>query len=367
MKRWVILLVWLGTQASAETLNLTSNCENNICTTGSTVMEVEITAANAGRKFQLTGTAQPTITFTPAAAGKWNVTVKLDLGRNDLSVKTVDGSGADLGDVGTAVVYYQLDDARANLVATGFFGVSLDSFAASDLNKYINPDQNSKIKERGVGGITFGYRLVGDPKKDKTGANWVKRSQLWIYGEAIHGVRSAGVDCTEDQAATETTTRGVCVSFDPSKPNRTLYMIRASTSLEAFMGARWEMFSLQPLTGAPAAFYVKGQAGFLTVAGSGGDLIDVHHIAAGAVAKAGMFTGSYLEMGLGKTALFPKGDAFPRMKVNAYLQWPLFGQWLQKHGMTGFAQMTVDSNPQKGGADSVQSYFGINFDLRTLF
>ena len=357
MLRILVLGILTALLAPAGTLRVTTDCPGNICVSGQAVVSVEITGANVGKRFQITllpGVAQPTIVFTPADAGKWTTAVNLDLGRNVVSVSAVD---TDRGLLGIAIVDLQPDDARSGLMATGFFGVSLDSFAAAALNTYINPGQNGKIKERGVGGVTFEYRLFGDPKR-------VKRSQLWVYGEAIHGVRSAGVDCNPNEAPDAAS--GVCVSFDPAKPNRTLYIIRASTSLEAFLGARWEMRSLQSRTGAPAALYVKAQAGFLMIAGFGGDLIGMHHVAVGAVAKAGMFTGSYLEMGLGKSALFPK-DSFPRMKVDAYLQWPLFGQWLQQHGMTGFAQMTVDSNPQKGGADSVQSYFGINFDLRSLF
>jgi hypothetical protein len=38
-----------------------------------------------------------------------------------------------------------------------------------------------------------------------------------------------------------------------------------------------------------------------------------------------------------------------------------------ERGLHGFAQMTVDSNWSRGGADSIQSYFGVNFDVGKLF
>ncbi|MEO5922831.1 MAG: hypothetical protein ABIR70_03295 [Bryobacteraceae bacterium] len=317
--------------AWAETLSIRTDCD--ICTAAEAILAIDLSTAVP---LKIAVNSRVTIVH-PSAAGTWQAPLILDPGRNDITVEA-------LGHVATTVVYYQRDDARSPLAATGFFGISLDSFADSEWNAYINPDQNSKIKERGIGGISFEYRLLGDPNKPRT--------QLWIFGKTIHGVRSAGVDCASI---------GVCVNFHPAKPNRTLYMIRASTSLEAILGARWELHSLQSRTATAAALYLKAQAGFVSVAGSGGGLMDVHHIALGAIAKTGRFAGSYVEAGVGKATLFPH-DAFPRTKIDAYLQWPL-----AKRALTGFAQMTVDSNPHKGGADSVQSYFGIKFDLRSLF
>ncbi len=319
------------TTAWAETLTIHTDCD--ICTTAETILAIDVRNAVPMR---ITVNSHTTL-VQPSVAGTWQTPLTLDPGRNEIAVEAS-------GLIATKVIYFQRDDARPNLIATAFFGISLDSFAASEWNAYINPDQNSKIKERGIGGISFDYRLLGDPNKSHT--------QLWIFGKTIHGVRSAGVDCAST---------GICIDFDPTKPNRTLYMIRASTSLEAILGARWELHSLQSRTDTAAAFYLKGQAGFVTIAGAGSGLVDVHHIAVGAIAKTGRFNGSYVETGVGKTTLFPK-NAFPRVKVDAYLRWPL-----AKTGLTGFAQITVDSTLHKVGADSVQSFFGINFDLSRLF
>jgi hypothetical protein len=354
MKRILILLLACGAMVMGEKLNLRLDCENDICTKREAVLELDIPAGLVNVELELVlrgeGGAQSTLLVRATSAGTWSGVVVLAPGRNDVLVTAKD---AELGLVGEVVVYCQEGDARGSLEATGLFGIALDSFAASELDSYINPEQNTQIKERAVGGITFDYRLAG---------NAGKGSQLWVYGRAMHGLRSAGVNCGDETAASA----GVCIQFDPTKPNRTLYMIRASTSLEALLGVRWEIAGLQKFASSPAAVYLKGQAGFVAVAGSGGSVMGAHAIAVGAIVKAGAFTGSYLDVGVGKTALFPS-QKWPRVKVDAYLQWPLFGAWLEQHGTTGFAEITVDSNPRKGGADSVQSYFGVNFDLRSLF
>jgi hypothetical protein len=255
-------------------------------------------------------------------------------------------------------------DTRDKFEATGYFGVSVDSFASSELNKYINPDQNSLVKERAIGGVSFAFRLIGDPKPEGVAGEpskpWINRTKLFVFGETVHGARSAGVDCTEDQPASGSQGASVCVQFDPTKPNRTLAIIRNSTSLEAFTGLRWELKQMTQ-----SALYVKGQAGFLTVAGAG-SLLNSDHGALGIISTDGNFKGSYFEAGLGRTDLYPTHRS-PRLKIDGYLQFPLLGKWVAAHGVSGFAQMTVDSSMGRGGADSIQSYFGINFDLKGLF
>jgi hypothetical protein len=258
-----------------------------------------------------------------------------------------------------AIAPAQEGDTRPQIEASAYFGVALDSFAAAELNKYVNPDQDAKVRERAIGGLSFAFRLLGNPAAPATD-RWTKRSQLWLFGETVHGVRSAGVDCTADDPASGSKGVGICVQFDPTKPDRTFAIIRNSTSLEAFAGLRWEFKQLPQ-----AAIYAKGQAGFITVAGLGGDVVDSHLAGLGILSTAGNYAGSYFEVGLGKTDLFPTHTA-PRLKVDGYLQFPLPKSWMDR-GLHGFAQMTVDSNWSRGGADSIQSYFGINFDVGKLF
>src|SRR5262245_57569129 len=81
-------------------------------------------------------------------------------------------------------------DDRPGVDATIFFGLSIDTFSAEELRTYLNPQDSGNRRERFVGGFNFEYRLVG--RGDDRGG------QFWIFGETIHGVRSADVNCAVD-------------------------------------------------------------------------------------------------------------------------------------------------------------------------
>lgn len=57
----------------------------------------------------------------------------------------------------------QAIDCRNNFEANAYVGVAIDTFAAGEVNKYLNPDDANKIKVRGVGGFDFAYRLHNGP------------------------------------------------------------------------------------------------------------------------------------------------------------------------------------------------------------
>lgn len=235
------------------------------------------------------------------------------------------------------------------IYASFYTGLSIDAFAADSLRRYLNPEQSGNTRERLVAGFNFGYRLLGD----STGR------QLWLYGETIHGVRSADVDCQENPDLP------LCQQnpFDPTNaPEKTLAILREATSLEAFVGLRWEFLTIQDDTDDVAALYVKGQAGFLTVSEFGGDLVDVHHVGAGLTVTGGDYAGSYIEFGFGRTDLY-KENSGRRLKVDAYLSWTV--GLFEAFGAYPFAEITVDSDFGKG-SDSVQSYLGIDFSLDCL-
>jgi hypothetical protein len=82
-------------------------------------------------------------------------------------------------------------DEREDFEIMGYFGMAIDTFAAEDLKKYLNPEESGELRQRGGGGFNFSYRMTSVPKPDK----WPK--QLWVYGETIHGVRSADVTVLE--------------------------------------------------------------------------------------------------------------------------------------------------------------------------
>src|SRR5690606_5859083 len=87
-----------------------------------------------------------------------------------------------------------ITDERDNLVVAPYVGIAIDSFAAGDINAYLNQDESGEIKERMTGGLEFAYRLIGIPND-----NAVRNGrQFWIYGRTTHGVRSADVDCREN-------------------------------------------------------------------------------------------------------------------------------------------------------------------------
>lgn len=234
---------------------------------------------------------------------------------------------------------------RRGFEATAYAGLSIDTFSADELQHYLNPEASGIQKERFVAGFDFAYRLVAG------------RRPLWIYGETVHGARSADVDCKTDQNAP------VCEPFTDveSLPERTIYILRNASSLEAFTGARWEVADVNAGTGYDAKVYLKAQAGFLAVEGAAADVIDIHHLAVGLLETAGNFSGSYLEAGWGKTDLYSSHQN-RRLKVDGYLTFQIGGL----DGVRPFVQMTVDADAGSG-ADSIQSYMGLALSLDRLF
>ena len=156
-------------------------------------------------------------------------------------------------------------DCRSTFEATFYTGLSIDTFAADEFSKYHNFEDASKPKERLVGGFDFAYRIRGDPKRtvDKE-SSWPKKTQVWVYGETVHGVRSKDVDCSVAQNKTLPscdfiTTTGANPGGD------LLFILRNATSLEAFTGVHWEFLPLNKTTSAPASLYVGTEYGFLSV------------------------------------------------------------------------------------------------------
>ena len=240
-----------------------------------------------------------------------------------------------------------ISDCRDDFVASAYLGLAIDTFASGETRLYLNPNAPSGPKERMVGGIDFGYRLMGKPKPQTN--KWP--NQLWVYGETVHGVRSTDVDCSKN--ATFLTCQTALAI--PNRPaDQILYTFRNATSLEGFAGFRYEFVSLQP--GSPANLYVKTQVGFLTVAGAPSAAKAIHHVGLGAITTKGDFQGSYLEVGYGRNDLFAQ-HRLSRWKVDAYLSRRV------RKGISFFAQINVDTDIGPG-ADSIQSYLGFDFDLR---
>ena len=258
-------------------------------------------------------------------------------------------------------------DQRDGATITAYAGLAVDSFAAANLKRYLNPQESGEQHLRGVGGFDFAYR-IGKPNSN---AKSHRANSLWLYGETIHGVRSSDVDCKENEslpvcknALTSAQLNGTLTGLG----DQTLYMLRNATDLEAFMGLRYEFLTLNP-TGIRANVYVKAQAGFLTIAKNGNDAVDLHHVAAGLMFTNGNFTGSYVEVGHGRSDFFDE-NRHRRIKFDGYATWPMpemtiagVNIWA---GIQPFAQINIDVDG-RSGADSIQNYYGFQFDVRKLF
>lgn len=228
-----------------------------------------------------------------------------------------------------------------------FVGSAIDSFAAGDLRKYINPDDSGTFSEQLVAGFDFEYPIAAK-----------KGSRLWLYGETTHGARSGEVDCSEDANAKKDACK--IASLDAPSSEGVLAIFRKATSLEGFLGLRGELFEVGPPT-ARSAFYIKGQIGFLSVADKGGDVVDMHHVGMGLqVRDNSVFGGSYFELGYGRNDLFKRNHG--RKLVDAYLT---FGRPNNAKAKP-FFQMVIDSD-FASGPDNIQSFFGLNLDVLELF
>lgn len=240
--------------------------------------------------------------------------------------------------------------------ASFYTGVGIDSFAAGEIEQYLNPESSGDIHSRFVAGFDFQYRVTGKADDHR---------QLWLYGETVHGMRSTEVNCDDQKNA------DVCSGAAAGA----LAIIRNATSLEAFVGMRYEFGLLQNGSPSPARLYVNGQAGFLTVSGSGGDVVDMTQVGFGLRAGDGRYESSYFEVGYGRSDLFLVHPA-RRCKINGRLSWlpnevsskagaRARNPWRRFH-VAPFVEMTVDAD-LGSGSDSIQSYFGFDFDLDYLF
>jgi hypothetical protein len=249
-------------------------------------------------------------------------------------------------------------DCRGVFDASFFLGLAIDTFAGAETLTYLNPGAAGKTQERAIGGFVFQYRLLGD-KTPMVHDHF--HPTLWVYGETVHGVRSVDINCTQNPNLP------VCVQNlgTVTNPGEQLYFIlRNATSLEGYMGFRYEFKGLMRDSNSPANIYLKAQAGFLTVAGGSGSALDMHRLALGAIATKGRFENSYLEVGWGRSDTFATARR-KRVKIAGYLEWKI-PKITDVTGLSGFAQLLVDTDLGRG-SDAIQSYIGINYDLDQLF
>ena len=231
--------------------------------------------------------------------------------------------------------------------ASGFVGLSIDTFAAQDLSRYLNPNDSGDARLHSTAGVNFEYRAL------RTG-----QLNLWIEGETLHNAKSTDVDCAKTPQLD--TCKGL--GFDPTRPGEQfLAILRNAGSVEANVSLRLEFLELNRSSLSPAALYGQVKLGFLSVAGSDGDAALFNTYSIGLIATGGRFGGSYLDAGFGRSEIYRE---FPnkRFKVDGLLSIELAGV----STMRPYIQMTIDAD-LRGGPDSIQTFIGIDFDLRSIF
>jgi hypothetical protein len=273
---------------------------------------------------------------------------------------------------GARGAYAQGEDGRRDFEVGLFTGMAIDSFAAKELKNYLNPDESGDVREQLIAGITFAYRLM----KKEAGS---KRPQMWVYGETIHGTRSGDVDCSDESNAQTETCQ--IAKFENPGSSAALAIFREATSLEGFFGLQIEFVKLRgDSDSATAMLYGKVQAGFLTTADNGGDIVDIHHLGTGLTMINGPFQGSYVEVGVGRNDLFQK--RWPRAKIDAFLtvspQLKSIKDGVEvadgadkstkvaASAVRPFLQIVIDPD-LASGPDSIQTFFGLDVDLLEVF
>lgn len=318
---------------------------------GSGSVNVNWSAAPAGSGAFSSAQNSDTTAFT-ASAASGDVTI----------TATIPATADSAAQTGTTIVHLSgiCVDERGTFSASFYVGLAIDTFAGDDTLHYLNPNDSGQIHERAVGGFDFAYRLLGNQHRGVPDRATARFNNLWIYGETIHGVRSADVDCSKQGSDFPTCQKDFTPPVNPGQ--QLFFILRNATSLEGYGGLRWEFYGLQQQSATPANLYLKAQAGFINVAGQNGSALDLHHIALGAIATKGDFQDSYLELGWGRSDTFHQNHG--RKKIDAYLERKI--NWLpDKAGMSFFAQITVDTDLGRG-SDGIQSYVGFNFDLTKI-
>ena len=299
----------------------------------------------AGEKVDLTassgtGAAASTWSFAPPGSGvfsttdaKPTTTFTASAVRGDVTITaTLPGVGGAADQHGTTTLHLTgiCVDERGAFNASFYIGLAIDTFAGDETLHYLNPNDAGQIHERAVGGFDFAYRLFGDQHRGVPDRPTARFNNLWIYGETIHGVRSADVDCSKQGSDFPSCQKDFTPPVNPGQ--QLFFILRNASSLEGYGGLRWKFYGLQQQSETPANLYLKAQAGFINVAGQNGSALDLHHIALGAIATKGNYQDSYLKVGWGRSDTFHQNHG--RKKIDAYLERKL--NWLPDWAGTSF-------------------------------
>jgi hypothetical protein len=232
-----------------------------------------------------------------------------------------------------------------SLEASAYFGWAFDQFAPDSLGGY-PPNTLTERHNRVLFGVNFDYRMTGSDHS---------RMQLWLTGETMHGVRSADVDCTAEENKPVECNPAPGVSYARA-------VLADSTSVEAYVAPRLLFAQLQKAATTPTRLYATARFGFIALAGAP-RVYKNHHLGLGLMADDGPFAGSRVEFGWGMNELL-SGRSWKRFKVDGLVTFPV-----PKMGDTAhfFIQMFIDNDLKGNTPDSIQSFMGIDLDIRRFF
>ena len=148
-------------------------------------------------------------------------------------------------------------DQREDFEAEAYLDLGIDTFAAEEIEKYLNPEANGDVEERSIFGFDFSYRLLS------------RRRGAFQVGYTVRR-------CTVCEARTSTrhgspnvpSCKETIADFAGNiGEEASLYMLRNATSLEAYVGVV-RVSAAQHRRDTCGIFYVETvQPGFLSVSG----------------------------------------------------------------------------------------------------
>ena len=232
-----------------------------------------------------------------------------------------------------------------SLEASAYFGWAFDQFAPDSIGGY-PPNTLTERHNRVLFGVNFDYRMTGSDHS---------KTQLWLTGETMHGVRSADVDCTAEENKPAECNPAPGVSYARA-------VLADSTSVEAYVAPRLVFAQLQKDATTPTRLYATARFGFIALAGAP-RVYKNHHLGVGLMADDGPFAGSKVEFGWGMNELL-SGRKWKRLKVDGLITFPVPGIGDTAHF---FIEMFIDNDLKGNTPDSIQSFMGIDFDIRRFF
>jgi hypothetical protein len=257
-------------------------------------------------------------------------------------------------------------DDREVFESSGYLGWAFDNFAPAVGSL---PSSAPGSHTRMLAGVDAQYRIAGD-RGDAF--------QIWLSTFTLHGVRSADVDCTNPAAA------ALC-GTDQGK--KFIAIFQNATSLEAHFDLRVELATLQKRSELPSKVFAVARFGFIDLSTDdvvvNGNVVNVNPlkvfnndmVGVGILSPAGPFKNSNATVGWGRSERFQSNPGWNRLKINGMLMFDLVPGfkdrlefWKRLAGSPRmFVSIAVDRNPNGPGPDAVNTYIGLDIDLRRIF